>query len=78
MNNRCTSCFVGFGLGSVVGILLAPRAGASTRARIVKTAKKAPRLIKARVASGRAAIERSVTSSLNAAKHLTKPLLRLR
>ena len=38
MNNKSTSCLVGFGLGSVVGILLAPRAGASTRARIVKTA----------------------------------------
>lgn len=78
MNNKCTSCLVGFGLGTVAGILLAPRAGASTRARISKTAKKAPRLIKARVASGRAAVERSVASSMNAAKHLTIPFLRFR
>jgi gas vesicle protein len=76
MNNKSTSCLVGFGLGSVAGILLAPRAGASTRARIVKTAKKAPRLIKARVASGRAAVERSVASSMKAAKHWTIPFLR--
>ena len=76
MNNRCTSCLIGFGLGSVVGILFAPRTGASTRARIAKTAKKAPRLIKARVASGRAAVERSVTSTMNAAKHWTIPFLR--
>lgn len=76
MINKRTSCLVGFGLGSVAGILLAPRVGASTRARIVKTAKKAPRLIKARVASGRAAVERSVTSSMNAAKHWTIPFLR--
>ena len=78
MNNKCTSCLVGVGLGSVVGILFAPRTGASTRARIAKTAKKAPRLIKARVASGRAAVERCVTSSMNAAKRLTIPFLRFR
>ena len=76
MINKCTSYLVGFGLGSVAGILLTPRAGASTRARIVKTAKKAPRLINARVASGRAAVERSVTSSMNAPKHWTIPFLR--
>jgi gas vesicle protein len=75
MNNKCTSCLVGFGLGSVAGILLAPRAGASTRARIAKRAKRAPRMIKARVASSRAAVERSVTSSMNAARRLTTPLL---
>jgi gas vesicle protein len=78
MNNKCTSCLLGFGLGSVAGILLAPRAGASTRARIVKTAKRTPRFIKARVASGRAAVERSVTSSINAAKHLPIPFFRVR
>src|SRR5258708_34470713 len=76
MNNKCTSCLVGLGLGAVVGLLFAPRTGASTRTRIVKTAKKTPRLIKARVASSRVALERSVNSARNAAKHLTTPFLR--
>jgi len=56
MNNKCASCLVGFGLGSVAGILLAPRAGAS----------------------GRVAVERSVVSAMNAAKHFTIPFLRFR
>ena len=78
MNNKCASCLVGFGLGSVAGILLAPRAGASARARIFKTAKKAPRWVRMRGASGRVAVERSVVSAMNAAKHFTIPFLRFR
>ena len=40
MSKSTTFHLIMFGLGSVLGILFAPRAGAYTRARILRKAKK--------------------------------------
>lgn len=60
MNRNCTFCLVGLGLGSLTGILFAPRTGASTRARLAKRARKAERLVQQRVASVSATLNRAV------------------
>jgi gas vesicle protein len=56
MSKRTTLHLVMFGLGSVLGILFAPRAGAHTRARIARKAKKQQRLLKAGISAGREVI----------------------
>jgi len=60
MNRKCTFYLVGFGLGSLTGLLLAPKTGASTRAGLAKSAKRGQRLVKQRVASVGTAVNRNV------------------
>lgn len=60
MSKSTTFHLIMFGLGSVLGILFAPRAGAYTRARIVRKAKKQQRLLKAGVSAGREVIGRGL------------------
>ena len=49
-----------FGLGAVLGVLFAPRAGASTRARLAWKVKKRKRLLTAGVSAGREVIDRGL------------------
>jgi gas vesicle protein len=63
----------GFGVGSLAGLLLAPRAGAATRARIVKTAKKREREVRRRLTTTSAAIDRGITGAMRTAKRLGLP-----
>jgi uncharacterized membrane protein YtjA (UPF0391 family) len=58
MTNKSTYYLVGFGCGSLAGLLFAPKAGAATRAGIAKAAKKRRRLVKEKIASTVAAMER--------------------
>jgi gas vesicle protein len=60
MSKSTTFHLIMFGLGSVLGILFAPRAGTYTRARIARQARKQQRLLKAGVAAGREAIDRGM------------------
>ena len=57
MMNKSTSYLVGFGCGSLAGLLFAPKAGAATRAGIVKAGKKRQRLVKDKIASAAAAVK---------------------
>lgn len=58
MRNKTTYYLMGFGCGSLAGLLFAPKAGAAMRAEIVKAGKKRRRLIKQRISSAAAEIER--------------------
>jgi gas vesicle protein len=75
MRNKCSFGLVGFGLGSLAGLLFAPRTGAFTRARIAKTARKKRRLVRdlvsllgAAVEQGRAAAAASVKGIARSSK----------
>ena len=60
MSKRTILHFIMFGLGSVLGVLFAPRSGAYTRARILRKAKKRQRMLKAGVSAGREVINRGL------------------
>ena len=60
MSKSTTFHLIMFGLGSVLGILFAPRAGAHTRSRIARRAKKQQRLLKAGISAGREVIDRGM------------------
>jgi len=68
MRNKTTYYLMGFGCGSLAGLLFAPKAGAATRAEIVKAGKKRRRLIKQRISSAAAAIERCRIGTLRVLK----------
>jgi gas vesicle protein len=68
MTNKSTYYLVGFGCGSLAGLLFAPKAGAATRAGIVKAAKKRRRLVKEKIASTVAAMERCRIGTLRVLK----------
>ena len=57
MRNKSTYYLLGFGCGSLAGLLFAPKAGAATRSAILKEGKKRRRLVKQKIASAAAAIE---------------------
>lgn len=56
MLNKSTYYLVGFGCGSLAGLLFAPKPGAATRAGIVKAGKKRRRMIKEKIASAADAV----------------------
>jgi gas vesicle protein len=58
MKNKSTYYLMGFGCGSLAGLLFAPKAGAATRAGIVKAGRKRRRIFKEKLASAIAAIEK--------------------
>ena len=68
MKNKSTYYLVGFGCGSLAGLLFAPKAGAATRAGIVKAGRKRRRLVKEKIASAAAAIEDYRIGALRALK----------
>lgn len=68
MRNKSMYCLMGFGCGSLAGLLFAPKAGAATRAGIMKEGKKRRRLVKQKIASASAAIERFKMGTLRALK----------
>ena len=68
MTNKSTYYLMGFGCGSLAGLLFAPKAGAATRAGIVKAAKKRRRLVKEKIASTAAAIEKYRIGTLRVLK----------
>ena len=57
MRNKSTYYLMGFGFGSLAGLLFAPKAGSATRAGIVKAGKKRQRLMKEKIASAAAAVK---------------------
>ena len=57
MRNKSAYYLMGFGCGSLAGLLFAPKAGAATRAGILKAGKKRQRQIKDQLASAAAAIQ---------------------
>ena len=57
MKNKSTYYLLGFGCGSLAGLLFAPKAGAATRAGIVKAGRKRRRLVREKIALAAAAIE---------------------
>ena len=63
----------GFGVGSLAGLLLAPRAGAATRASILKTTKKGEREVRRRLSATSAAIDRGITDAMRAARRMALP-----
>jgi gas vesicle protein len=69
MRNKRTYYLMGFGCGSLAGLLFAPKAGAAMRAGIVKAGKKRRRLLKAKIASAAAAIEKCRIGTLRVLKH---------
>jgi gas vesicle protein len=69
MRNKSAYYLAGFGCGSLVGLLFAPKAGAATRARIVKAGKKRRRLVKEKIASAAAAIDSYRIGALRALRH---------
>lgn len=77
MSNRSMYYLMGFGCGSLAGLLFAPRSGAATRAGIVRAGKKRRRLIKAQLSSAAAAVENRKSGSLRALKRAV-PSKRLR
>jgi len=60
MSKSTTLHLIMFGLGSALGVLFAPRAGAYTRSRLARKAKKRQRLLIAGVSAGREAIDRGL------------------
>jgi gas vesicle protein len=68
MRNKSTYYLMGFGCGSLAGLLFAPKAGAATRAGIVKAGKKRQRVVKEKIASAAAAIEKYRTGALRVLK----------
>jgi gas vesicle protein len=68
MMNKSTSYLVGFGCGSLAGLLFAPKAGAATRAGIVKAGKKRRRMVKEKIASAAATIDSYRIGALRAIK----------
>ena len=68
MRNKSTYYLMGFGCGSLAGLLFAPKAGAATRAGIVKAGKKRRRLVGQKIASAAAAIDSYRIGALQALK----------
>jgi gas vesicle protein len=68
MSNKSTFYLVGFGCGSLAGLLFAPKPGAATRAGIVKAGKRRQRLVKEKISSAAAAIERYKIGALRTLK----------
>jgi gas vesicle protein len=68
MRNRSAYYLMGFGCGSLAGLLFAPKSGSATRAGIVKAGKRRQRVIKKQVASAAAAIENLRIGAMQAFK----------
>ncbi len=66
MRNKSTYYLMGFGCGSLAGLLFAPKAGAATRAGIVKAGKQRRRLVKQKINSVAAAINSHGIGALHA------------
>jgi gas vesicle protein len=77
MRNKSTYYLMGFGCGSLAGLLFAPKAGAATRAGIVKAGRRRRRMVKQKISSVAAAIEDYRTGALRALKR-RMPLKRVR
>lgn len=77
MINKSTYCLMGFGCGSLAGLLFAPRSGSALRAGIARAGKRRQRVIKKQVSSASAAIENCGTTTLRALKR-TLPTKALR
>jgi gas vesicle protein len=72
MSGKCTSCLIGFGFGSVLGLLFAPRTGNSTRRRISKTAKKTRRIVNEKSSAATAAMAHGLSRGVGAASRTVK------
>jgi gas vesicle protein len=68
MMNKSTFYLVGFGCGSLAGLLFAPMAGAATRAGIVKAGKKRRRMVKEKIASAADALSNYKVGAMRAIK----------
>ena len=68
MRNKSAYYLMGFGCGSLAGLLFAPKAGAATRAGIVKAGRKRRRLVKEKITSVAAAIDSYRMGALRALK----------
>lgn len=77
MSNKSTYYLMGFGCGSLAGLLFAPKSGSALRAGIARAGKRRQRLIKKQVSSASAAIENYGTTTLRALKR-TLPTKALR
>ena len=64
MRYKSAYYLMGFGCGSLAGLLFAPKSGAATRAGIVKAGKKQRRLVKEKIASAAAAVEKCKIGTL--------------
>ena len=77
MMNKSTYYLVGFGCGSLAGLLFAPKPGAATRAGIVKAGKKQRRMVEAKIASAADTIADYKIGAIRAIKRGT-PVKRVR
>jgi gas vesicle protein len=68
MMNKSTYYLVGFGCGSLAGLLLAPKPGAAMRTGIVKAGKKQRRIFRQKVASAADAIANWKVGAMRAIK----------
>jgi len=67
MRNKSVYYLMGFSFGSLAGLLFAPKAGAATRAEIVKAGKKR-RIVGKKIVAAAAAIEAHRMDALRALK----------
>jgi gas vesicle protein len=68
MRNKSMYYLMGFGFGSLAGLLFAPKAGSAMRAELVKAGKKRRRLVKQKMASAAAAVDNYRIGALRAVK----------
>jgi len=68
MRNKSVYYLMGFSFGSLAGLLFAPKAGAATRAEIVKAGKKRRRIVGKKIVAAAAAIEAHRMDALRALK----------
>jgi gas vesicle protein len=68
MSRKSTYYLMGFGCGSLAGLLFAPKSGSAIRAGIARAGKRRERLIKKQVSSAAAAIENYRAGALRALK----------
>ena len=68
MRNKSTYYLLGFGCGSLAGLLFAPKRGAALRAEIARAAKKRQRRVKEQMSSAAASLESCRVGALRALK----------